>query len=166
MTAFWKYGAILVACFIMVILYGFVVGGEVSGLLLSIVFSCCFSALAICHRKKPKKSVIKNILKTTGISLLVVIISVCLYYELNRLGGTHTDTYETTVTTVVNNRNGSVTLFFHDPFGNEKYAEYVGFDTLKLVVKEDEIIKKGDTVQIAEYNGLFDMEYCLLIETE
>ena len=164
MRSFLKYGILFVVIIITIFLYGFIVGGQPPIVLLLIVFAISFSMLAIFERNHIEKSIAKKTGKIIVVSIVAVALSAYLYYGINGLKGTLIDTYDTTVTEVIYMRDGSVTVYFLDPTGEEKCAEHFSFDNLKLVVGNDEEIKQGDNVKIAEYNGLFDIEYCVLLK--
>lgn len=163
MRSFLKYGIILIVTIIIILLYGFIVGGRPPVLLFFTVFVISFSILAIFEKKHIEKSIVKKIGKTVIVSIIAVALSVYLYYSINCLNGTLINTYDTAVTEAIYNRGGSITVYFLDPLGEEKYAEHFDFNNLKPIVEDDAGIKQGDTVQVAEYNGIFGIEYCVLI---
>ena len=165
MRSFLKYGILLIVTIIIILLYGFIVGGQPSVLFFSTVFVISFSLLAIFERKYIEKSIVKKIGKPVIVSIVAVALSAYLYYSINGLNGTLINTYDTTVTEAIYNRGGSVTVYFLDPLGEEKCAEHFDFNNLKPIVEDDAGIEQGDTIQVAEYNGLFGIEYCALINT-
>ncbi len=163
MNIFFKYCIVWIVTTTLTLIYGFIIGGELADYLLIIMFSICFSVLAILNRKQYEKNGVRKVIKTMLVSIVMVALSAYIYYGVNRLGNTPTTTYETTVTDVFYNRGGTIDLYFNDPSGNEKYAEHFDLNHLKFVLEEDDTIKKEDTIQINEYTGLFGIEYCVLV---
>ena len=163
MNNLFKYCIVWIVITTLMLIYGFIIGGELAEYLLIIMFSICFSVLAILNRKQFEKTAVRKIIKTTLVSIVMVALSAYIYYGVNRLGNTLTTTYETTVTEVIYNRGGTVDLYFNDPSGNEKHAEHFDLNNLKFVLEEDDRIEKEDTIQINGYTGLFGIEYCVLV---
>lgn len=147
-----KYGLATVIPILLFLLYGFTVGGQPSTGLLVSVFAVIFCVLAVWERKDLKTSIFGKIGKAIIVWMIVVVLSTGLYFTANRLKATLVRTYDATVTQVICERfSDDAAVYFQDPTGEEQFAA------------GDDRIEQGDVVSVAEYNGLFDIDYCVLL---
>lgn len=163
-----QYTVIAIFSAVTTCIYGFAVGGEVSAFFCTFQFCVAFILFALFSKKESKKPIRNKIFKTVLISVISVLFSVFLYVSVNQISSTHVATYEAVVISHIRERGGGSTIWFIDPYGNEKYIDIPAtLKDFRIFIPDDEPqIEAGNTIQVKELQGLFKLNYCVLINSD
>lgn len=141
-----KYIIILLVTVILTLLYGFLIGGEITLLFGFVVFANSMVVLIFFERKFFTKSLIGRIVKIIAVSLLMLSFSISLYNVVNESSWKLIERYETEVLDkeVIGGRNyfNEEELFFISTDGEECsvtiYSKYPHSPGDKIVIDECE----------------------------
>lgn len=141
-----KYIIILLVTVILTLLYGFLIGGEITLLFGFVIFAISMVVLMFFERKSSLKGLIGRIVKVVAISVLSVAFSLALYATVNESSWKLIDKYETEVLDkeVLGGRHyfGEEEIFFISSDGEECsvtiYSKYPHSPGDKIVIDECE----------------------------
>lgn len=149
---------ILLLAIVFGFIYGITVGGELSFIFLAVIFFITLLiAVFLFKGKIPRR--ITDYFTAATYAIIVVIIAFMSYYAVNESSGTVIAEYETTVISGYSHHYFENTIYFLDPQGIKRHADYYDWQIIQY-----DAISDGDTVKIREINGVFDCVYYVLVE--
>ena len=157
-----KYLAVMLCALVLILVYGFTFGGQLSvwhGTVLFVVYFCVFS---VCYRRQTFVRLLTRLGKAVAVSAIATVLSVVLYGTFNCMSGELVMEYDAVVT-FADYWRGS-TVYFDNPDGENRYIHLDDYSPFKT--EGDYLYNVGDTVHVREYRGIFDVPYCIAAETE
>ena len=146
------------------VLYGVIIGGELPGFFLSVLFVSLFGVLAFFERKDLETKPVEKFAMILLFVIFAIFIIFGFYLSLNELKGTVTNEYEAEITHISygTSRISTDNIFFNDPDGNEKSIKY----DIPIMSNDEHEFEEGDIIPVQEKLGLFKIPYCVLEGTE
>ncbi len=153
-----SYIILIFSLLIFLLIYGFIIGGEISpflwgGMFLFLVI--IVTAISKNYNKYKNRFIKLDFLNVFIISFILLIGAHTFYYNFNNISYTTVRTYGTVVNEIT--YKGGGTAWFYNPEGKELSAEVK--DYRMIVYDETTLLYKGDTIIIEERKGVFDVIY-------
>ena len=151
MKSYQKYIIIPPIIFILTLLYGFIIGGELTLWFTGILFIISLIILILFERKSSECKLFGKIIKVIVMAVVMVGLAATLYGTANQSFYTIDSSFETEITDFGYGSRYDTDIYFTAPDGEETYVSVYELGTLEI----------GDKIIIDECRGIFDENFYL-----
>ncbi|MEE1065846.1 MAG: hypothetical protein UH249_06925 [Acutalibacteraceae bacterium] len=152
MKSYQKYIIVPIVTFILTILYGFIIGGELALWFAGVLFIISIFILVLFERKSSDNKLFVKILKVIVTAILMVGLSATLYAALNQTVYTIVNSFETEITDFgfsTRDWGNETDAYFITPDGEESY----------VTIYKDATLEIGEKITVDECRGFFGADF-------